>query len=48
MARRFCSAAGVVKGRKCSCYPAVGPEVAEAGGKYVDIPSMLRMWMEIW
>ena len=32
------SAAGVVKGRKCSCYPAVGPEMAEAGGKYVDIP----------
>jgi len=32
------SAAGVVKGRKCSCYPAVGPEMAEAGGSYVDIP----------
>jgi len=32
------SASGVVKGRKCSCYPAVGPEMTEAGGRYVDIP----------
>jgi protease I len=31
------SAAGVVKGRKCSCYPAVGPELTEAGGSYADI-----------
>jgi protease I len=31
------TASGVAKGRKCSCYPAVGPEVAEAGGTYADI-----------
>lgn len=31
------AAAGVVKGRKCSCYPAVGPEVTAAGGTYADI-----------
>jgi protease I len=32
------TAAGVVRGRGCSAYPAVGPEVALAGGKYVSIP----------
>ena len=32
------AAAGVIEGRACSAYPAVGPEVEEAGGKYVDIP----------
>ncbi|MSN26899.1 MAG: DJ-1/PfpI/YhbO family deglycase/protease [Geobacter sp.] len=32
------AAAGVIKGRSCSAYPAVGPEVALAGGTYVDIP----------
>ncbi len=32
------AAAGVLKGRKCSSYPAVGPEVKEAGGEYMDIP----------
>jgi deglycase len=31
-------AAGVAKGRSISAYPAVGPEVAVAGGKYVDLP----------
>ncbi len=31
------AAAGVLKGRTCSCYPAVGPEVAAAGGTYADI-----------
>lgn len=31
------TAAGVVKGRKVSAYPAVGPEVTAAGGKYADI-----------
>lgn len=31
------TAAGVLKGRKCSCYPAVGPEVTGAGGTYQDI-----------
>jgi protease I len=31
------TAAGVVAGRSCSTYPAVGPEVASAGGKWVDV-----------
>jgi len=31
------TAAGVVKGRKVSAYPAVGPEVTVAGGEYADI-----------
>ena len=32
------TAAGVMAGKACSAYPAVGPEVTRAGGKYVDIP----------
>ena len=32
------TAANVVKGRKLTCYPAVGPEVTLAGGEYQDIP----------
>jgi protease I len=32
------AAAGVVKGKSCTAYPAVGPDVAGAGGEYVDIP----------
>lgn len=32
------SAAGVLRGRACSAYPAVGPEVVLAGGSYVEIP----------
>ncbi|WP_371230749.1 DJ-1/PfpI family protein [Pseudomonas sp. QE6] len=32
------AAAGVLKGRACSAYPACGPEVKLAGGEYVDIP----------
>jgi deglycase len=32
------TAAGVVKGRRVSAYPAVGPEVTAAGGEYADIP----------
>lgn len=31
------SAAGVLKGRHCTAYPAVGPEVQAAGGTYMDI-----------
>jgi protease I len=31
------AAAGVLKGRTCSCYPAVGPDIATAGGTYADI-----------
>lgn len=32
------AAAGVLEGRECSAYPAVGPDVITAGGKYIDIP----------
>ena len=32
------AAAGVLKGRSCSAYPAVGPDVKIGGGEYVDIP----------
>jgi protease I len=32
------AAAGVLEGRACSAYPAVGPDVNTAGGTYVDIP----------
>jgi protease I len=32
------AAAGVLKGKACSAYPAVGPDVRGAGGKYVDLP----------
>ncbi|HKK12384.1 MAG TPA: DJ-1/PfpI family protein [Flavobacteriaceae bacterium] len=32
------TAAGVVKGRKLTAYPAVGPEVTLAGGEYQSIP----------
>ena len=31
------SAAGVLTGKRCSAYPACGPEVTAAGGEYVDI-----------
>jgi protease I len=31
------AAAGVLKGRSCSAYPAVGPEVNQCGGKYVAL-----------
>ncbi len=32
------AAAGVLGGKACSAYPAVGPDVTRAGGTYVDIP----------
>lgn len=32
------AAAGVLKGKGCSAYPAVGPEVTECGGTYMSIP----------
>lgn len=31
------AAAGVLEGKGCSAYPAVGPEVTRAGGRYQDI-----------
>ena len=33
------AAAGVIEGKECSAYPAVGPGVRDAGGEYVDIPA---------
>jgi len=32
------AAAGVLQGKKCSCYPAVSPDVTAAGGTFVDVP----------
>jgi protease I len=32
------AAAGVLDGKECSAYPAVGPDVTRAGGRYADIP----------
>jgi protease I len=32
------AAAGVLGGRECAAYPAVGPTVTGAGGTYMDIP----------
>jgi deglycase len=36
-AAQVLAAAGVLKGRQCSCYPAVSPDVAAAGGTYVEV-----------
>jgi len=36
-AAQMLAAAGAVKGKACSCYPAVAPEVTAAGGTYSDI-----------
>ena len=32
------AAAKVIQGKRCSAYPACGPEVVNAGGEYVDVP----------
>lgn len=32
------AAAGVLEGKACTGYPAVGPEVRRAGGRWVDVP----------
>lgn len=32
------AAAGVIKGKQCTAYPAVGPDVTSAGGQYVATP----------
>jgi protease I len=36
-AAQVLAAAGVLEGRKCSCYPATGPDVTLAGGTFVDV-----------
>jgi protease I len=37
-AAQLLAAAGVLEGKSCSAYPAVGPDVNRAGGKYVEVP----------
>jgi protease I len=37
-AAQILSAAGVLKGRRISAYPACGPEVTLAGGEFVNLP----------
>ncbi|MBN2561020.1 MAG: DJ-1/PfpI family protein [Phycisphaerae bacterium] len=32
------TAAGVVEGRACTAYPAVGPEIRSAGGRWIEAP----------
>jgi protease I len=36
-AAQVLAAAGVLEGRTCSAYPAVGPDVTRAGGTYVEV-----------
>ena len=36
-AAQVLAAAGVLEGRQCSAYPAVGPDVTRAGGTYVEL-----------
>jgi protease I len=36
-AAQVLAAAGVLKGKKCSSYPAVGPDVTQAGGTWVNL-----------
>jgi protease I len=37
-AAQVLAAAGVLEGKSCSAYPAVGPDVNCAGGKYIEVP----------
>jgi len=37
-APQLLAAAGVLKGKKCSAYPATGPDVVLAGGEYISVP----------
>jgi protease I len=36
-AAQLLAAAGILQGRTCSAYPAVGPEVKAAGGRWMDV-----------
>ena len=36
-AAQLLAAAGVLEGRRCSCYPAVAPDVAASRGQYVEL-----------
>jgi len=33
------TAAGVLAGKACTAYPAVGPEIRACGGEWVDLPA---------
>ncbi len=37
-AAQVLAAAGVLQGKKCSAYPATGPDVTLAGGTYINLP----------
>ncbi len=37
-AAQVLASAGVLEGKSCSAYPAVGPDVTRAGGKYIELP----------
>ncbi len=37
-AAQVLAAAGVIQGKACTAYPAVGPDVKNAGGKWMDVP----------
>jgi protease I len=37
-AAQLLAAADVLRGRRCSAYPATGPDVTLAGGTYVNLP----------
>lgn len=37
-AAQVLTAAGMIEGRSCSAYPAVGPDVKRTGGEYVNLP----------
>ena len=36
-AAQLLAAAGALKGKSCSCYPAVSPDVTSSGGRYVEL-----------
>ena len=36
-AAQILATAGIIHGKKCSAYPAVGPDVTQAGGTYVNL-----------
>ena len=38
MRAQVLAVAGVIQGKACTAYPAVGPDVRAAGGKWMDVP----------
>ena len=47
-AAQLLAAAKVLAGRRCSCYPAVSPDVTAAGGRLSTWRWTRLAWMEIW